>query len=189
MKFAKFICLLVIVITTVHFLNAFARVGIDEGAGLDVFLAGYLSDPWQAVIDSDLMVGLLLAACWIGWRQGDGATAFAWIAALCWWGNLVVAIYALRELNRSGGSWTRFFLGIHAADALPSTPRQPWPLAVRGLLWLAAVALVGWIIAGSRAVDFAPLPVIGYLGGLGSLLPALIVPALRGRTLATTPNP
>jgi hypothetical protein len=163
---------------TVHFWLAIANEGAGHGAGMDVFLAGYRSSAWQAVINADLIVGLLIVVCWIYWRERGAASALSWIAVILWWGNIAVAVYAYRQLGRSGGSWRQFFLGhrTEGTSANNDTPRvrAGW---YRALLYLAALAIAGFIFLRCWSAQFALVPTIGYVWGLGCFVPPLVLAA------------
>lgn len=178
MKNAQALCVALIILTSIHFAIAIVDVGLHRGAGLDVFLAGYLADPWQAVINADLMAGLFLAAAWIAWRERDPLRALSWVLVLLWWGNLILAMYAYRALDRSGGSWARFFLGTRAADALPESAVAM--TATKRGVWYAAAAAVGTLtLVLCWRAEFALIPSIGYLGGIACFIPGLLVAARR----------
>jgi hypothetical protein len=150
-----------------------AKILCGNGAGMDVFFHGYFADPWQAVINFDLMAGLMLAACWVWWREADRGAALTWILVLLYWGNLILAIYLYRALSRSNGQWAVVTMGRHAPGFVAPQRASP-PLLLRGLLYLAALALAVVIVYASRAAGFALFPTTGYLWGLGCFIPVLL---------------
>lgn len=168
MKLARLLCAVVIAVALLHFVLALRATGTALGLGMDTFLLGYFGNPWQAVIDIDLMLGLLMICAWMGWRESDRAVGLSWIFVLLWWGNLILAIYLYWQIGRSGGSWARVFLGDHTRGE-KAPPSPAWPLAARGLLWLAAIGLAAFATIGCLQVQFAPVPTIGYVAGVGSL--------------------
>lgn len=180
MKTAKALCLIAIVVALIHFVLALRATGPSAGLGLDAFLLGYLSNPWQAVIGIDLMLGLMLASAWIYWREADRAVGLTWIIVMLWWGNLILAIYLYRQLSRRDASWASVFLGQHADSA---TPDDALVLAapLRILLMLAAIALAVFAAWGCVSVQFALVPCVGYLSGVGSLSLGAMMMAIRTR--------
>ena len=173
MKTARILCAVTMLVAAVHFVIAIATVGLHQGAGSDVFFAGYFSNPWQAVINVDLMAGLTLAACWLLWREPDRGAGIAWAIVLLYWGNLVLAAYLFRELGRSNGSWAYVALGRNAPGFV-ATPRVPASAAQRGLFIAAALALAGLTFMLCVRADWAPFAVMGYVWGFGGFIPALL---------------
>lgn len=149
--------------------NILLHDGFGHGAGLDTFNAG-AANPWQFLINMDLMSGLALMVAWIIWRDWGGSVlqTVAWVLIVLWWGNIMVAIYALRLLATSGGDATTFFLGRRAGG--PEAPKgKPLgsPLQIAALI--GAVASVAVMVHGLAAVGFAGVPAIGYVGAFGTL--------------------
>jgi len=83
---------------------------------------GYLLDQgyaiasvaWGQVLVADIYTGLVLFAAWIGWREGPGPAAVAWIVALLVIGNLVACLYVLRAVAQARGDHRRFWYGRRA---------------------------------------------------------------------------
>ena len=59
-------------------------------------LRGLVQTPWGRVILIDLMIGLLVAGAWIGWREASAARAAPWWIAILLTGNLAVGIYLIK---------------------------------------------------------------------------------------------
>lgn len=183
MKTARFICAAMMFVAALHFVVAIATVGLHQGAGSDVFFTGYFGNPWQAVINVDLMAGLTLAACWLVWREPDRGAGIAWAIVLLYWGNLVLAAYLFRELGRSKGDWAYVALGRHA-PGFAAVPRAAAPAAQRLAALAAALAVVALTLWLCVRAEWAPFPVMGYVWGLGGFIPALLClarPAASGR--------
>lgn len=66
---------------------------------------------WGRVLLVDVYVGFALFAAWIGWREGPGLAAAAWIAALLVIGNVVACLYLLLAWLRARGNGSRFWHG------------------------------------------------------------------------------
>ncbi|RAR57844.1 hypothetical protein C7401_11463 [Paraburkholderia unamae] len=175
---AKCVLAVAMMVMAFHFWQAIANEGVGHGAGMDVFLAGYRASAWQAVINADLIVGLLIAVSWIYWRERGAASALSWIGVILWWGNIAVAAYAYRQLNRSSGNWRAFFLGARAKTA---STHGGAPHERQGtycvLLYLAALLVIGFIVFKCWSVRFALVPTIGYVWGLGCFVPPLLLGA------------
>ena len=180
MKTARLLCLFVILLTTWHFVLAIGGSGLHHGAGMDTFQAGYAADPWQAVINIDLMAGLLMACAWILWREDNRAIAIAWVITILWWGNLVVAAYLLRQIQLGGGHWETVLLGRNADPALRPGPRRAFGTPAKTLLLVSSAIVAGYMVWCCRSVGYSGVPALGYCWGLGSLSLALFVAALRG---------
>ncbi len=73
--------------------------------------------PWFQLSMVDLYLGFLLFAGWVLFRERSRGIAVVWIVLLLTLGNLTACVYAIRALVRSGGDWTRFWLGDHAIDS------------------------------------------------------------------------
>lgn len=177
-KAAKFVLIVAMAVMAFHFWLAIANEGVGHGAGMDVFMAGYRASAWQAVINADLIVGLLIVVCWIYWRERGAASALSWIGIILWWGNIAVAAYAWCQLLHTGGNWRQFFLGVRARSASTqgnaTRVRNRW---LRGLLCLAALLVTGFIVFKCWSAHFAFLPTIGYVWGLGCFVPPLLLGA------------
>ena len=163
MKLVQAIAWLVIAIMSVNLVNVLLHSGMDHGVGLDTFLAG-TKDPWQTLIDHDLVSGLLFTCAGIIQRErgGRGLETMAWIWMALWWGNIVVAVYMLVAAYQSSGDWPRFFLGRHAPAPGIEAVWRPAP-AIRLLCCLAALATLAYLALGLVRVGFAGLPSFGYL--------------------------
>jgi hypothetical protein len=185
MKLTKWVCYFVIVVMLYHFATAIAATGIHQGLGSDVFFSGYRANRWQAGIDADLLVGLLLMVCWIFLRERSVVNALVWSVLVFYWGNLVVALYILYQIQVSGGRWDLVMLGRHAANAPAEAPREPWPLATKLLFWASAIAVAVYVARATAAANFAFLPSMGYAGGIGCFIYVLLRLAYVGRRKAS----
>lgn len=56
---------------------------------------------WGRVTMTDLGLGLLMAAAWIGWRERTPARAIPWVLAVLVLGNLTTALYLALAAGRS----------------------------------------------------------------------------------------
>jgi hypothetical protein len=177
MRIAKSLCVLVMVVALLHFVQALHATGTALGLGMDTFLAGYFGNPWQAVIDIDLMLGLLMVCVWMFWRESDRAVGLTWIFVLLWWGNLILAIYLCWQMQRSGGDWARVFIGDRVPGGRATPPALPATL--RALLVIAAIGLSAFATWGCWQVQFALVPTIGYVSGIGSLALAAAMIAFK----------
>jgi hypothetical protein len=182
MQAAKIICLIVIVVMAYHFATAIAGTGIHQGLGADVFFRGYAANLWQAGIDADLMSGLLLMVSWIFWRERSHVNAVVWILVVLWWGNIIVATYIWHQINKSNSRWDVVLLGQHAANA-PAEVREPWPLAVKLLLYAGAAAIAVFVARACAAANFEFFPSMGYSSGIGCFIYVLLRMAYVGRRM------
>jgi hypothetical protein len=183
MVWARLLALLVMAGMLLLGANIVLHGSLDEGLGMDRFLAG-LADPWTLFIGFDLMTGLLLMAGWIAWRQ-RGQRLFdtvAWILCLTWWGNVVAAAYILVALRQSGGDPARFFLGERAGPLRPVWQRTS---LFRSLLALVLAVAVATFTAGKvMQLGLTGLPGQAYLPGFGPVILALLLLAFPVRTPA-----
>jgi len=178
---ARIICIAVIVIMGVEFATAISATGIHQGLGTDVFMSGSAANSWQSGIDTDLVMGLILMVSWILWRESSLVNGLVWAFTVLYWGNIVVAVYLLLQLNRSKGRWDFVLLGYHASGRSSESPRRPWPLSVKMALYLVAVVIGIYVVRASLAVNFAFAPTVGYIGGLGCFVAILLRSAYAGR--------
>lgn len=174
---------LVVVAMVALFGNILLHGSLDEGLGMDRFLAG-LADPWTTFIGFDLMSGLALMACWIAYRERGGRRldTAAWILCLTWWGNLVPALYIMVALRQSGGDPARFFMG---ASAGPLRPVWPANYAVVRLAALAlAVAAAGFAVRKMALLGLGTLAGQAYVPGFLPLVLAFTLLAFPARRAA-----
>jgi hypothetical protein len=171
MGWFKGIAVLVSIAMVALFGNILLNGSLDEGLGMDRFLAG-LADPWTTFIGFDLMSGLALMACWIAYRELGGRLldTVAWILCLTWWGNLVPALYIRVSLRQSDGDPARFLMGARAGALRPV-----WP-ATRAAPRLAALT------AALSVAVFAAWKI--SLLGLGALAGQAYVPGFAPVVLA-----
>ncbi|MCB5945638.1 hypothetical protein [Acidocella sp. KAb 2-4] len=173
----SFIASVVLLVQLANLANVLLHSGMGHGAGLDTFLAD-MHDPWQNFINSDLVMGLLFSLSWLIFRERGKrrVQTIAWVWMAAWWGNIVIAIYALKAAREAQGAWPVFFMGSHSPNASARTNR-PAPLPLR-LLCLGGVAVTLIYIAhGLLACAFATVPATGYLAGF---LPIALSLALLG---------
>ncbi len=174
----RIVAWIVIVLMGANMANVALRSGFDHGVGFDTFLAGQ-SDPWQTFIDNDLVSGLLFAVTWLIFRERGGRTidTIAWVWMVMWWGNIVVAVYVLHAVARSGGDWQLFWLGRRAGL------REPAPLSpmLRLSCALVAAAVAFWLAAAIAQAGFAAIATFGYLAGFLPVILSLALLALPRR--------
>jgi hypothetical protein len=171
----RIVAWVVIVLMAANGVNVAINSGFDHGVGFDTFLAG-AADPWRSFIGNDLVSGLLFAVSWMIFREKGGRTIdiVAWVWMVMWWGNVVVAVYVLRAVARSGGDWQLFLLGRRAGlgDAPPIAPM------LRLCCGLAAVVVAIGLAFAVQRTGFAGIPTFGYLAGF---LPVILSLALLAR--------
>jgi hypothetical protein len=153
---------------------------LDQGLGMDRFLAG-LADPWTTFIGFDLMSGLLLMAGWIAWRENGRRLldTIAWILCLTWWGNVVVAAYILVALRQSTGDPARFFMGERAGPLHPVWAKAS--PALRLLALALAIAVAAFAVSKIMYLGLSGLPGQAYLPGFLPVVLALLLLALPAR--------
>ena len=179
MAWARNLALAVVVAMLMLAGNILVNGSLDEGLGMDRFLAG-LVDPWRTFIGFALLAGLLLMSGWIVWRQKGrrAADTLAWVLCIAWWGNIVVAAYILVALRQSGGDPARFLMGDRAGQLRPAwTPTGAVrALALAGVLGTAA-------FAASRIVHLGLSTLAGqtYLPGFAPIVLALVLLAFPSR--------
>ncbi len=174
----RIVAWIVIVLMGLNMANVALRSGFDHGVGFDTFLAGQ-RDPWQTFIDNDLVSGLLFAVSWLIFRERGGRMidTIAWVWMVMWWGNIVVAVYVLRAVARSGGDWQLFWLGRRAGltDAAPLSP------VLRLCCVLVAASVAVWLAIEIGRAGFAAIPTFGYLAGFLPVILSLALLALPRR--------
>lgn len=164
--------------------NIVLNGSLDEGLGMDRFLAG-LADPWTTFIGFDLMCGLLLVAGWIVWRQRGGRLldTVAWVLCLTWWGNIVTAGYILVAFRQSRGDPARFFMGERAASLQSVWPATNWPARILALA--AALGVAALTLMKVRQLGLAELPGQAYIPGFLPIILALVLLAFPEKTSKT----
>lgn len=180
MAWARYLAWLVVVAMIVLGGNIAVNGSLDEGLGMDRFLAG-LADPWTTFIGFDLMTGLLLMAGWIAWRQQGERwlDTVAWILCLTWWGNIVAATYILVALRQSDGEPARFFMGNRAGEL-----RQVWPASNRLLrlaALIAAIAVAAFALDKIARLGLLGLPGQAYIPGFLPVALTLVLLAFPAR--------
>ena len=182
MAWARNLAWLIVAAMAALFGNILLNGSLDQGLGMDRFLAG-LADPWQTFIGFDLLSGLLLMAGWIAWREGAGRwlDAAAWILCLNWWGNIIVAGYILVAWQQSARDPARFFMGTRAGPL-----RQVWNghPAARLLALAVAIGLAGFMAQKIARLGLSGLPGQAYLAGFLPIILALVLLALPARRSA-----
>ena len=68
MTTVKVLAWIVILVIAAHLAHVALNSGFDHGAGFDMFLAG-VGNPWQMMINTDLVAGLLLTIAWMVYRE------------------------------------------------------------------------------------------------------------------------
>jgi hypothetical protein len=161
--------------------NVALHSGFDHGVGFDTFLAGS-ADPWRMFIGNDLVSGLLFAVSWMIFREKGARTidTIAWVWMVMWWGNIVVAVYVLRAVARSGGDWQLFLLGRRAGltDAPPPVPMLRLGCAA------AALAVATWLALAIPRTGFAGVATFGYLMGFLPVILSLALLAMPRRVIS-----
>jgi hypothetical protein len=177
----RIVAWLVIVLMAANGVNVALNSGFDHGVGFDTFLAG-AADPWRSFIGNDLVSGLLFAVSWMIFREKGGRTIdiVAWVWMVMWWGNIVVAVYVLRAVARSGGDWNLFLQGRRAglAEAAPLAPMLRLSSA------LAAMAVAIWLAVAIPRTGFAGVPTFGYLAGFLPVILSLVLAAMPRRSVS-----
>jgi hypothetical protein len=88
------------------------------------FRAGGFADEGSAILDlawgrvtmTDLGIGLLLAAAWVGWREQRPSRAIPWVLGVLVLGNLTTAVYLALAAGRSEDV-VELLVGPHADRA------------------------------------------------------------------------
>lgn len=179
MAWVRLVALLVIAAMLALAANILLNGSLDEGLGMDRFIAG-LADPWTTFIGFDLMAGLLLAAVWIVWRQKGARPldTLAWVLCLTWWGNIVTAAYLLLAAAQSGGDPARFFMGERAGK-LRSVWKPGWPL--RAIALVAAGLTAAFALQKMATLGLSQLAGQAYLPGFMPIVLALLLLAFPSR--------
>lgn len=162
--------------------NILVHGSLDQGLGMDRFLAG-LADPWRAFIGFDLMAGLLLMSGWIVWREqgGRAADTAAWILCILWWGNIIVAAYILVALRQSAGDPARFLMGRRGGQLRPAwTP----PGAVRVVALVAALGTAAFAASRIAQLGLTTLAGQAYVPGFAPIVLGLCLLAFPARVPA-----
>jgi hypothetical protein len=109
MKLAKFVALLGAVAQ-----GGILIYGFMQG---DFAAAGqfFFKDPWGIVSLVDVYVGFMFFSAWIIFREKNPLVALLWVIAIIILGNFPAGVYAFLALQKSGGSWNRFWMGERAS--------------------------------------------------------------------------
>lgn len=171
----RIVAWVVILLMLANGANVAINSGFDHGVGFDTFLAGQ-SNPWRMFIGNDLVSGLLFAVSWMIFREkgGRGIETVAWVWMVMWWGNIVVAVYVLRAVARSGGDWQLFLSGRRAGQL--SAPALP--AILRLVCGAGALAVAVWLAIAIPRTGFAAIPTFGYLAGFLPVILSLALLAL-----------
>jgi hypothetical protein len=91
--------------------------------------------PWFLTTLLDAYLAFLAFYVWVAWKEGSITARVLWFFAIMLWGNVAIAIYALRELARLRGDepLQRFFC-----------ERRPGHVALPGVLTALAVLVYFW---------------------------------------------
>ena len=112
MKLAKIVALL----------GAFAQGGILIYGFIkgDFAAAGqfFFKDPWGIVSLVDVYVGFMFFSAWIIFREKNLLVALLWVVAIMILGNFPAGVYAFLALQKSRGSWNRFWMGERASEKM-----------------------------------------------------------------------
>ena len=83
----------------------------------DFFADGALivANPWGIVSLVDLYTGFALFGAWIYYREANKLIALVLIAILMVLGFWLASLYALIQLYKSNGNYSKFFLGVNKA--------------------------------------------------------------------------
>lgn len=76
-----------------------------------------LDMPWGLALFVDIYIGFLLFGGWVLFRERSVGVAAAWIGLILVGGNLVTCVYVLLAFRKSGGDWTRFWMGAAAPQS------------------------------------------------------------------------
>ncbi len=101
--------------TVISFLGILAMSGVlvfaftkgnfaEEGSKL-------LSMPWGIVSLVDLYVGFTLFSAWIVFRERAFLPSLVWVVLMMTLGFFTAILYIFLALQKSQGSWKRFFFG------------------------------------------------------------------------------
>lgn len=108
MKLAKAIAALGLIAMTAALFYGFAAGNfVEEGKAL-------LSMPWGIVSLVDLYVGFTLFSAWIVYRERSPGRSIVWVVFMMVLGFWTASLYTLVALQRSEGSWNRFWHGKRA---------------------------------------------------------------------------
>ena len=108
MKIAKLIAFLGVLAMTAVLIYGFT-VGdfFSEGSQLAAM-------PWGIVSLVDLYTGFILFSGWIVFREKSIPVAILWVVLMMVLGFFTASLYALIAAFKSGGDWTRFWMGQRA---------------------------------------------------------------------------
>lgn len=105
MKIAKVISFLGILAMSGVLVFAFTKGNFaEEGSKL-------LSMPWGIVSLVDLYVGFTLFSAWIVFRERAFLPSLVWVVLMMTLGFFTASLYIFLALQKSQGSWKRFFFG------------------------------------------------------------------------------
>ncbi len=105
MKIAKVIALLGLLAMTAVLVYGFTQGNFaEDGAKL-------LANPWGLVSMVDLYVGFVLFSGWIVYREKAWLPSVIWVILMMVLGFWAGALYAYLALQKSRGSWERFWMG------------------------------------------------------------------------------
>lgn len=111
MKIAKLISLLGILAMTGVLVYGFT-IGDFGGEGSQL-----LAMPWGIVSLVDLYVGFTLFSAWIVFRE-KSPSSIIWVILMMVLGFFTASLYVFIALQKSNGSWGRFFLGNRLEQVL-----------------------------------------------------------------------
>jgi len=110
MRIAKIISLLCLLSMTGILVYAFAAGSFSQDG------TRLLSMPWGIVSLVDLYAGFILFSGWIIFRESSLWSAVVWVVLMMVLGFWAGSLYTLIALQKSRGSWRRFWLGKRAEE-------------------------------------------------------------------------
>jgi len=75
-----------------------------------------LAMPWGIVSLVDLYVGFVLFSVWIIYREKSFLSSLIWVILMLTLGFFTGSLYTFIALQKSGGSWQRFWQGNRYTD-------------------------------------------------------------------------
>jgi len=108
MKTAKLLAILGVLAMTAVLIYGFTvgDFGMDGGE--------IIRNPWGIVSLVDLYTGFTLFSAWIIYREESLMLAVVWVILMMVLGFFTASVYMLIALMRSGGDWTKFWMGRHS---------------------------------------------------------------------------
>ncbi len=99
----------------ISFLGLLAMTGVISWAFISGDFASegskLLAMPWGIVSMVDLYVGFILFSMWIIYREKEVLSSIIWVFFMLTLGFFTGSLYVFIALQKSGGSWQRFWHG------------------------------------------------------------------------------